>query len=109
MKQLIIVIVILIAGMALASDPNSMPTPTAQNRVTSCVHGDITYLQVYTPEANQKFISSHIRFPALIEEVIFRHFTQWIKELFIDFNADLTESLITAQEAREARDLERTR
>lgn len=113
MKQIIILAVILMAGTVLAGDPNSMPNPTAWNRVTVERNGNYTTIKLWTPEANQRALISGTLsippFPKLVENVIFRHIDKWIKDLFDVLNSDLTDNLLETEAARLKREAARIR
>lgn len=106
MKQTILIAAImLMAGTAFAGDPNSMPNPTAQNKVTVCVQGNVTYLRIYTPDINHRILTNDVAFPKLFGPVIFRYLKAWTEKLLNTYNADM--NLFEAKAAREER--ERTR
>lgn len=107
MKNLIILtaIIIIMAGTALANDPNSMPRPTAQDRITVCVRGNVTTIKVYIPDEDQRTLASDPLFDRLIEPIILRYLKSWVEKLIEDFNSDM--NLREADIERKRRDMER--
>lgn len=108
MKRIILMsAIMLMAGTMFAADPNDMPNPTAQNKVTVCVQGNITYLRIYTPDINHRILTNDSAFPKLLESVIFRYLKAWSEKLFDTYNSDM--NLLEAKAARQKRDTERIR
>lgn len=107
MKRITLVAAImLMAGSALAADPNDMSTPTEQNPVVSCVDGNFIHLIIYAPDINHRIIASESSFPSWMKSVVFGYMDRWVEKLFENFNSDM--NLLESHAARQERDAERT-
>ncbi len=89
MKQVIILtVVILMAGIALAGDPNSMPNPTAQNRVIVCVdqvHQTVTIRMKVTADGAFVARAVNFGFAEFFWDRFYRIFTKKVKEIHATF------------------------
>lgn len=104
-KTIITLAIILMAGTVYAGDPNSMPNPTAWNRITTVRDGNITTIKIWTPKKDQQIFVDDSWFPGVIEKVIYRSMPNWIKQLFDSYNSDM--NLPESKVARTKRDTER--
>ena len=109
MKKIILIAVMMMTGIALAGDPNSMPHPNAQNRVTVEQNNNYTYFIIYTPKESQKSLMDWPDYPSSIEKVIFRYMERWVQDLLKFYESDLPKNIAESKAAREKRDIERMR